>query len=227
MLEKRKEYINLLLSDLKALQDRVVTVSNNDSLPFSFFRESFDKIQEIYKTLHLLEYLQIDDMRGQMERLVHFLSEAESRENNKQPEETRQQAESEIKDDEPYVITEKNVDDEPDDIAMEEKKEIGLPEYKNPKFYEVLQDEQNSINDVMPAKQAVNDLKRNLSLNDRFIFQRELFKNNRQEMEVAMETIGKFENYSQAEQYLNETFSLDMESPAVNDFLQIVKKGFE
>src|SRR5690554_8092501 len=80
MLEKKKKYIDHLLKDLGELEERVLAVRNGDPLPFSFFRESFDKIQEISRTLHLLEFLQIDDMRKQMERLVYVLSDAENRE---------------------------------------------------------------------------------------------------------------------------------------------------
>ena len=79
MLEKRKEYIDQLLESLNELKERVLSAKQNDALPFSFFRESFDALQEVSKTLHQLEFMQIDEMRGQMERLVNFLSETGGR----------------------------------------------------------------------------------------------------------------------------------------------------
>ena len=89
MLEKRKVYIDQLLRDLKALEERVSAIKDNDSLPFSFFRESFDKTQEISRTLHQLEFMQIDDMRREMERLRAFLIGVESREHRQVPPPTR------------------------------------------------------------------------------------------------------------------------------------------
>ena len=78
MLEKRKEYVDQLLDSLSGLKEKVLRAKQNDAFPFSFFRESFDALQEVSRTLHQLEFMQIDEMRGQMERLVNFLSETEA-----------------------------------------------------------------------------------------------------------------------------------------------------
>ena len=221
MLEKKKKYIDHLLKDLGELEERVLTVKNGDPLPFSFFREAFDKIQEISRTLHLLEFLQIDDMRKQMERLVYVLSEAESREH--------QEA-----------------------VKQEPEKRLGfvLPEYRNPREVdqnlprvgtnprEVKSTDSSSsrfdnkprmasLNDNIPAQPLVVDLKKNISLNDRFLFQRELFQNDRQEMDRTMHALSKLSTYDQAEKYLRESRAWDFENATVSDFLMVIKQGFE
>jgi hypothetical protein len=78
MQDKRDEYIDQLLSDLKMLEERVLSVRSSGALPFSFFSESFDKTQKIARLLHEIQLIQIDDMKQQMERLVMFLSESET-----------------------------------------------------------------------------------------------------------------------------------------------------
>lgn len=274
MLEKRKQYIDQLLNDLRLLEERVSVVKINESLPFSFFRESFDKIQEIAKTLHLLEFMQIDDMRGQMERIVNALSETESKliETESKLSETVVEKpaniEAEVKanveatfvESDVEVKAESNVEPKVETFELEGNlpgnqyaRGIVLPEYRNPNNPEkgvperdsepvVLGDSKKispvngtvpfdrttpSLNDVIPTQPAVVDLKRNLSLNDRFLFQRELFGNDRQAMNDTLQVLGTFNTYEEAEQYIRESLAWDFNSPTVSDFLQTLKNGFK
>lgn len=249
MLEKRKEYIDQLLKDLRLLEERVSDAKDSDSLPFSFFSDSFYKIQEISKTLHLLEFMQIDDMRGQMERLVNFLSDTEK----KTSKETKPASV------EPKVAP-KQVEEIPHNRYA---RGVVLPEYRNPNSPiedgsnapagspSIALDEQPiafpvtseksssareslpferkaaSLNDLIQAQPAFVDLKRDISLNDRFLFQRELFGNDRQRMNDTIKILGTFKNYEEAERYAKESFPWDFESSTVRDFLLAVKKGFE
>jgi len=257
MLEKRKEYIDQIISDLNLLSERAVSVRNNDSLPFSFFKESFDQIQKISKLLHRLEFMQIDDMRGQMERLVFFLSETENRVANEtapidEPLDTVSPADVPPIVDQPLKHVETDREDvtpaEQEDVAPAEQKEgdsvsnqytrgIVLPEYKNPNPIEKspsiprkhvpIEKKTASLNDTIPVHPSAVDLKQGISLNDRFLFQRELFRNDRQEMNRAMQTLSMFKSYEEAEEYLKESQSWDFDNPTVNDFLQVIKGGFE
>ena len=264
MLEKRKQYIDQLLNDLRLLEERVSVVKRNDSLPFSFFRESFDKIQEIAKTLHLLEFMQIDEMREQMERIVNVLSETESKlteANVKVNVEPKVESNVEFKGKSDVGVKDESlVEQEVKPFGLENDlpgnqyaRGIVLPEYRNPNNPEkgvperdsepvVLGDSKKispvngtvpfdrttpSLNDVIPTQPAVVDLKRNLSLNDRFLFQRELFGNDRQAMNDTLQVLGTFNTYEEAEQYIRESLTWDLNSPTVNDFLQTLKNGFK
>ena len=258
------------------MEERISTVRDSDSLPFSFFRESFDRIQEIYRTLHLLEFLQIDDMRGQMERLVHFLSEVENKD--------AREKDTLEKDTSEKSVREKNAREEPKKETIVPAippgagmRDIEFPEYRNPRAHEhasvskaslpgrsttgneelpvpspapsgqkgavtvplavdktrafkepaFVEGKSASLNDIIPSRTAVVDLKRRISLNDRFLFQRELFGNSRQEMDRAMEQLSKLQTYAEAETYLRESLSLDLENATVSDFLHVIKQGFE
>ena len=71
------------------------------------------------------------------------------------------------------------------------------------------------------------DIKRGVSLNDRFLFQRELFNNNRNEMNSTLEQLSNLGSYEEADKYIRDNFSWDFEDQVVNDFLLVVKKGFK
>jgi hypothetical protein len=121
---------------------------------------------------------------------------------------------------------------------------IVLPEYKNPRRIENIppsppaveaenekftQDERTpprSFNDNVQTPPAALDLKREISLNDRFLFQRELFGNDRQGMNNMMSKLNSFNNYDDAEQFLKETTSWDFDNQTVMDFLAVIRKGF-
>jgi len=121
---------------------------------------------------------------------------------------------------------------------------INLPEYKNPRDADHVpspvkpklptpetEREENpvftTLNDTIKAPPAVLDLKRGISLNDRFLFQRELFNNDRHEMNNVMIKLNAFENYMSAEEYLRNSTSWHFEDPVVKNFLQAIKRGFE
>lgn len=257
---KRREYIDELLCDLKLLKERLISVKESDSLPFSFFRESFDRMEKISRALHELELMQIGEMKEKMEQLVRFLSEQPS-----QPEPTTSTIEEqkevvaepvvERSVPEAFVQIPVDVDSEPETMASlaeevvhktEEDttlRKIILPEYKDPRSKQpepfVLQSERvfaernghemqatRSMNDAIQSPPAVLDLRRGISINDRFIFQRELFHNNRAEMNEVMETLSGMSDFEVAEEFLQNELQWDFENPIVKDFLLIIKNGF-
>ncbi len=270
MLEKRKEYIDQLLNDLNGLIERVSVAKQSDALPFSFFRESFDTLQEVSKTLHQLEFTQIDEMRGQMERLVNFLSETGSRVSTVTEPVAPEKPTSVVIEETPLavkpvatdkpvvpvepVVTKPMVVAEPATTAKsatasrlvvpplsgsprregttlrnQYAQDVVLPEYRKPKSPPAREEfsAPPSLNDVISAPPTFVDLKRGVSLNDRFLFQRELFGNDPQKMNEAMHMLGTFTTYEEAEEYARAMYPWNFDDPTVGEFLQVVKKGFE
>ena len=84
-----------------------------------------------------------------------------------------------------------------------------------------------SVNDIIKAPPAKLDVKRSLSLNDRFYYQRELFDNDREAMNSMMLRLNAFDNYADTERYLRENTSWDFKDERVKSFLELLKKGFE
>ena len=268
MSENRNTYIDKLLSELKSLENSVLEIKNSDSMPFSFFRESFERTQEISQLLHKLEFMQVDDMKNQMEKLVFFLSESEKKgetqerelekakeiekelvkdlEREKQKEielakdldKEKQKEREHIKDLQREALTEEEPVQEPDEIHPPEVVEpdvndqatirntyaegFVLPEYRNPLPPEAVAPKIN----VNPPVHII-DIKRGVSLNDRFLFQRELFNNNRNEMNNTLEHLNSLGSYEESEKYIRDNFKWDFENQIVNDFLLVVRKGFK
>ncbi len=246
-METKSEYIDKLLSDLKILEGKISGIKASDSFSFTFFRDSFNKTQEIMRALHELEILHIEDMKKQMEKLVLFLSENER---SKEKPVTNQ----------PYIMTEepdlppvepvepdinypeeKAVSEELPSTPTEPKRNIyaegvTLPGYTNPRANEVKVTPESangtekpvirSVNDIINPPPASLELKRSLSLNDRFLYQRELFNNDRHEMNSMMLKLNAFDNYEDTERYLREHTSWNFEEKIVKDFLAVLKEGF-
>ncbi len=225
-MDKKKEYLNKLLSVINSLYISVSAAEQEESISFSFFKDSFSKSQEIMNLIHDLEMFQIEDMKKQMERLITFLSENE---NNKS-----------IQKEELIIPISK----------IEEEKTVAsfvLPVYVNPNAsnnevsirkedLEVKVEENNedlnsnntaipSINDVVKTPHSKIEVKRGLSLNDRFFFQRELFNNDREAMNSMMIKINAFNTYIDIEKFVKDNTTWDLEDENVKSFLDIVSKG--
>lgn len=249
-MDKKKEYIDNLLANIKSLEEKIRAVKDEGAIPFSFFCEAFNQTETIMRLLHELENLQINEMRAQMEKLIAFLSEAE---NNKHPvaktvksgevrevseESTKAVQEEEV---EKHEVERHEVEKHERETAIENvqqtlpnstyAKDPVFSEYKWPENKESeirgKNKETSSLNDAISAKPAVLDLIKSISLNDRFLFQRELFNNDREAMNVMMAMLNSFENYEDAEAYLRRNTSWDFEDQTVKDFLYAIKKGFE
>ena len=220
-MEKKNEYIDRLLQNLQSLEAKVSAIKQDESVSFSFFRDAFQKGQEVMRLLHELEMFQIEDMKHQMEKLMLFLSESKLR----KPEE-------EVKSIDPPAAQEEKIAHIRKNAYAEG---LALPTYTNPRNTESKKEEASeefsgvirSVNDVIQAPPPKLDVKRGLSLNDRFYFQRELFDNDREAMNAMMIRLNAFDNYGDTERYLREKTSWDFKDERVKSFLELLKKGFE
>ena len=73
---------------------------------------------------------------------------------------------------------------------------------------------------------AVSDIRQAISLGDRFLFQRELFAGNGEQMQKTLEELNGLHTLSEAMTYIQEHFDWDMESTAANLFVNVLKRRF-
>ena len=298
----KHRYIELLESEIQQLVSQVENLKEGKKVPFSFFKDSFSRTQEITRLLHELEFLQIEDMRGQMEKLVQYLSYSENskKEIVSEPSETTDgkyktvvasyKEEQEISDDEDktdiidsgkenevtFVEEKEEVltvayqeDDREKDEELEEVKEIdeveedskkvemedivednsfvsaqtnsneaikqtsqsmpplpNKPSHKSETILANIAPKNKSLNDVQPVNHTIQDTKRSISLNDRFLFQRELFNNNRDAMNTMLAKLQSFSSFDLVESYLERNTTWDFRDETVDKFLQMLKDGF-
>ena len=73
---------------------------------------------------------------------------------------------------------------------------------------------------------AVSDIRQAISLGDRFLFQRELFAGNGEQMQKTLEELNGLHTLSEAMTYIQEHFDWDMESTAAILFVNVLKRRF-
>lgn len=255
----KSEHIQLLLLEIQKLESKVANLKKNQSVSFSFFRESFKQTQEIHRLLHELEFIQIEDMKSQMEKLVHFLSESET---------TKPKTSEELENIE-EIVDNKHVDLIDENILENQMNTLPLPSFSSVKDTpkeevkeEVLQTEDNiqsgtntaesievpvekvfikehspkastveplsstnkSLNDKLHTSHTILDIKQSISLNDRFLFQRELFDNDRLAMNNMMIRLQAFKTFEACEGYLKENTKWNFKDETVEKFLEMLKK---
>ena len=289
----KNRYIDELLSEIQLLESKVANLKKSQHVSFSFFKDSFKRTQEISRLLHELEFVQIEDMKGQMERLVQFLSEAQEAKEEAveviEPmtapgvkESTEVKRESISDDVETENTAEENIEETVDVVSTKEA-EITTPEAESKAdiveeievetvlaqnetvgkrasatdqaslhntpvtspshqstpppvrsiinqhketIVENLGVKNKSLNDVLPVNPTIQDAKRSISLNDRFLFQRELFDNNREAMNTMMTNLQPFTSFDAIENYLKENTNWNFKDETVDKFMQMLKDSF-
>ena len=283
----KHRYIDSLLSEIQLLELKVANLKKSQHVPFSFFKESFKRTQEITRLLHELEFVQIEDMKGQMERLVQFLSEAKDAkveaaamptpvvaDSVEPPSQTEEMAthnadissyeeksvvdeleevEQEVEDEKPEeaeVLPPNDIQEENTPLTTQASSQTStqaptretataptqqstpspvrsiMNQHKET-IVEHLGVKNKSLNDVQPVNQTIQDAKRTISLNDRFLFQRELFDNNRETMNAMMVNLQPFTSFDAIETYLKDNTNWDFRDETVDKFMQMLKDSFK
>ena len=135
--------------------------------------------------------------------------------------------------------------------VIQPKEEIQTPPVEKPKaktvsapqkpksnavIGEVLGKDNKSLNEQLVAnskksdanfQSAVSDLKKAIGINDRFLFQRELFKNSSELYDQIIEQLNNMPNLEAANSFLKSNFNWDSNDETVSIFLDIVKRRFK
>lgn len=85
--------------------------------------------------------------------------------------------------------------------------------------------ENGGINATIGSKK-VDDIRQAISLGDRFRFQRELFKNNGEEMNKTLSYINKLATYDEVVDFLQSKYGWEDGHPVAEDFFLIIKRKF-
>ena len=108
-------------------------------------------------------------------------------------------------------------------------------DYEEPDLYEE-ENTEEIIEEEEPAtpvtleealqRQQAKELRKALSLNDRFRFRRELFGNSDIRMNETLSLIDAMQSYEEAEDYILNDLNWDVENPDVAEFMKIVQIHF-
>ena len=119
---------------------------------------------------------------------------------------------------EPEPVAEPEIIAEPEPVKEEPAKE-------EPAKEEPVQEEQASPNAALYGK-AVDDIRKAISLGDRFLYQRELFGQNAELMQKTLTELNELSTYEEAIQYIGKHFQWDTESSTYQQFLVTLHRRF-
>ena len=73
----------------------------------------------------------------------------------------------------------------------------------------------------------VQDIRKAISLGDRFLFQRELFGGKGEIMQQTLDKINTMTTFAEAEQYINDNFGWDKEQSSYELFMNVLRRRFQ
>ena len=173
-------------------------------------------MQEIIQYFESVE-ARIAALETQVQDLTARLAAVENR-----PAETVREVVREIvREPEPVVVR------EPEPVVAPETKPVVAPE-PEPQPVVVPQPEPAPQPQVQPKPQpqaGVSDIRRAISLGDRFLFQRELFAGNGEKMQKALDELNELKSLDEAVQYIAR-FEWDKDSSTYELFINVLKRRF-
>ena len=150
--------------------------------------------------------------------------EMEEEDEEKEKEEDEDNAE-----DEEETVEDEDKDDEDESQTIEDKKVTLAEKISAASFSSrndsLGSDDNEGLNTVLGNKK-VDDIRQAISLGDRFRFQRELFKNNGEEMNKTLSYINMLATYEEVISFLQSKYAWEDDNPTVEDFYQLVKRKF-
>ena len=192
-----KERLGILIEQIKRLEALTEEMREQDIYPVSFFSQAFDIANKIQEDLQQIEISQIELIESQVK-----------------------------KQQEPQLFTQQEM------IApaivpppVNYVQETVAPMIAPPPVQQV-QDEKKVISAYSSGGTTGIDLKKMLTLNDRFLFCRELFSNNENLMNLTFNELNMEESYEAAIEYLQKRFEWNFEDKNVTDFLAVLNKKF-
>jgi len=115
---------------------------------------------------------------------------------------------------------------EPDDVPIPEPEDLPIP--PTPTDVPVAEQPGQPLRvDEKLQRHLSKDIRKALSINDRFRFQRELFAGSADALNTAIEHIEAMRSYGNAELYFYSQLHWDRENEVVKDFMALVRNHFQ
>ena len=202
--------IDIILNDIKELQEMVAGFRNETNVPEFIIRLAENKAEKIKGRLKTLkEEAALTEQQHKAAIIPSASLDIEAPEQMEIP-----VAEA--------AKVEENVAPVEEKAAVEP---VASSHILADSINELLASRPQSLHESL-EKRLVVDVRKALSLNDRFRFQRELFNNDAKCMDKVLDEIGSFKNLAEVLEYLKEKFSWSKDNEPAMDFIKIVIKKF-
>jgi len=112
--------------------------------------------------------------------------------------------------------------------TQQEGSPIVADKFQSRKFIHDNMAQKKSKKDVSSKMQSkpIQDIASAISLNDKFIFIRELFNGNKEQYLETIQVLNNFDTYENALSFLQENFDWDEENPNFERLIELVKRKF-
>ncbi|MGL5689316.1 MAG: hypothetical protein ACRDD8_00740 [Bacteroidales bacterium] len=239
-----KRDIDIILDNLDELRALVQAMSEENDIPSILFKFSYEKTNKIEKLLQELQETQSrkemieEDSHQQLSTTVD--NKVETFTSAEKEAVALGVAEEEIAPEvvinnlvEPSLITSDNIEDITTQVGVIEElrsssdSRIALDSYEHEVLAEkfIQKDTNLTLNEKL-IQNSKEDIRKSLSLNDRFRFSRELFSNDNVRMEKCFDEINQAIHFSELELQLRNTYKWDKDNEYATEFLALIKKRF-
>jgi len=216
-----KERLEKFIEQVKQLETLAEENRDRNVYPVSFFSQAFDFANKILEDLQQIELFQIKLIENQInEQQTQLLSAVHQSANSFIPEDTIPPP---VQPTQPAQPVQPVQPVQPIQ-SVQTTQPIQSTQLAQP--IQPVQEEKKVLPSYLFDQKKLIDLKKMISLNDRFLFCRELFANNENLMNQVLSELNMEESYDASIDYLQKRFSWNFEDKNVTDFIAILKKRF-
>jgi hypothetical protein len=240
--------LEIIIHEVKEVERLIETFKGKPTLSAAFFKLARNKANNILEEIDLLEQLAEETPAQAPQRIKNppLREEIVTR-----PEPETAVPPTPVPPTEETPTEEKSIEvimeSEPTpDVSVPEPApviEAPLPPTTSPKagntvLGEALMKNKSSFNDQIGQKGAngatrrlltaapVSDLRKALGINDRFLFQRELFGGNSDLLNQTLDQLNQMQSFEDARSFLTTNFNWTSDNEAVTDFWELVERRF-
>lgn len=231
-----KAEVDRLLTQLRELEQLASEIREKD-VPESFFSVSSELVQQIARSVYGIEQIRIAALEQKMQEQRSCIAEMGARlreEEQKVMVLTREKeilekmiAKKEAVAIKPEPIVQ-HVQEVPEEVPISTPKEEPLAapmKEVQPVLTKMEEKPAPLLKDAL-EKRVFADLRKSFSLNDRFLFKKELFGNDEAKMAKAIENLNAMHSLQESLEYIKRELDWDFESSVVADFISRLEKRF-
>ncbi len=200
------------LEQIQQMQELYRQVRESEILPLSFFSTAYDTLKTLTMSLHEMESTQLNAMQEQSSKHESMFAGINM---------LLRKPEPEIILDDFVKVEAPEEHPTPEEYSIPEKQECEVI-ISNP---QAQQSSNIFLNDIL-NKQLATDLRKVISLNDRFRFQKDLFRGSNELMNDTLDQLSSFRTLNDVLKFLNDNFEWNWEEEPASDFKIILEKRF-
>lgn len=249
----KKELIKNLISDIQDIYSITNRFEQSEQIHPLDIDLSLSKVRNLYELLLKLKGQDSYRVENQTEEISTTVEQKKQTKEQpkevkpaKEPEtipDTKEKSTEKVTKEEPkkepeFIIetrqekeTEEVIQPEPaeqSDIKNEASPEIVADKFHSKKFVHDDISKKNVKKDVSSKMQSkpIPDINSAIGLNDKFIFIRELFNNDKDQYHETIQILNNFDTFENAVEYLNENFDWNSEDPNYERLKELVRRKF-